>query len=134
MLEDKYYADPNSGCWIWLGRCNEKDYAYIGKGTRAARLFYENAKGPIPHGLTVDHLCRIRCCVNPYHLELVTQTENRRRGVRAQVNDEMVNQIRRRSATESAKSLSKELGIPRTTIRRIIHGQPWRGGEHVFVR
>ena len=47
---------------------------------RAHRLYYELEKGPIPKGLTLDHLCRVRCCVNPDHLEPVTLVENVMRG------------------------------------------------------
>lgn len=141
-LDDKYYPDPNSGCWIWLERCNESGYAYVsyrGKNQRAHRLFFERAKGAIPKGLTLDHKCRVRCCVNPNHLEPVTQTENRRRGVRHQLADQVVDYIRavplwngrgRQSASsglETVKGLSQKLSVPRTTIQRIRSGQEWRG-------
>jgi len=45
----------------------------------AHRLAYINAKGAIPQGYTIDHLCRVRNCINPEHLEAVTFTENIRR-------------------------------------------------------
>ncbi|MFJ4777405.1 HNH endonuclease signature motif containing protein [Streptomyces sp. NPDC088762] len=44
------------------------------------RIMYEQAKGPIPEGLQIDHLCRNRACANPEHLEAVTQKENILRG------------------------------------------------------
>ncbi len=46
----------------------------------AHRVAYEQTVGPVPSGLELDHRCRIRCCVNPAHLEAVTRQENVRRG------------------------------------------------------
>lgn len=51
-----------------------------GKPRRAHRVAYELLVGPIPEGLVLDHLCRVRHCVNPDHLEPVTKRENERRG------------------------------------------------------
>jgi len=80
----KISPEPNSGCWLWTGCCEEKGYATIykdnWKGHRPAHRFsYETFVGPIPHGLHIDHKCRVRCCVNPDHLEPVTVAENNRR-------------------------------------------------------
>lgn len=70
-------------CWIWLrgiapngyGQITIKRVPYL-----AHRLVYETAVGPIPSGLELDHLCRVRRCVNPNHLEPVTHLENMLRG------------------------------------------------------
>jgi HNH endonuclease len=72
-----------TGCWIWLGTLDRDGYAQMdhnGKAERAQRLSYEHFIGPIPDGLVLDHLCRVRCCINPHHLEPVTDYENVRRG------------------------------------------------------
>lgn len=69
-------------CWEWCG-CTSRGYGqfYMGKKIHAAhRVSYELSVGPIPNGLTLDHLCRNRRCVNPSHLEPVTLKENVRRG------------------------------------------------------
>ena len=72
-----------SGCWLWTGSENFGGYGrfYLhNKKFAAHRTSYELFKGPIPGGLQLDHLCRVRCCVNPDHLEIVTGAENMRRG------------------------------------------------------
>lgn len=75
--------EPNSGCWLWVGaRFVREGYGMVRKRPRvllAHRLAYETARGPIPDGLELDHLCRVRACVNPAHLEAVTHEENMRR-------------------------------------------------------
>lgn len=74
-----------SGCWDWTGNIQgAAGYGRIHVGHRtstyAHRLSYEAFVGPIPEGLVIDHLCRNRRCVNPAHLEPVTNGENVRRG------------------------------------------------------
>ncbi len=78
-----------SGCWFWTGSIRKDGYgAFGGCGRRKAgksllahRAAYELTRGAIPKGLTLDHLCRKRNCVNPKHLEPVTRLENVMRGV-----------------------------------------------------
>lgn len=74
--------EPNTGCWLWLmGGC--LGYGRIRMGgvqIGAHRISYEAFIGPIPDGLEIDHLCRVRSCVNPAHLEPVTQAVNTARG------------------------------------------------------
>lgn len=76
--------EPNSGCYLWLGALSTDGYAQIshnGRNRNAHIIAYELAKGPVPDGLQIDHLCRIRCCVNPDHLEAVTSQINNIRGL-----------------------------------------------------
>lgn len=80
---DKCIPEPNSGCWLWTGADTPKGYGsfYLNsKLRRVHRVAYEILVGPIPGGLQLDHLCRVRCCCNPAHLEPVTNRENAIRG------------------------------------------------------
>ncbi len=75
--------DAMSGCWNWTGSDNGKGYGRIyskGRFVYVHRASYEIARGPIPEGLQLDHLCRNPRCANPAHLEAVTNAENTRRG------------------------------------------------------
>jgi hypothetical protein len=83
---NKIEQDP-SGCWLWVGYTSHKGYARMVWGSRkwayAHRIAYEQLVGPIPEHLPdCDHLCRVRNCVNPNHIEPVTHLENVRRGLR----------------------------------------------------
>lgn len=73
-----------SGCWLWMGSVFQNSgYGRIkvsGRTMVAHRFAYEVLRGPIPGGLTLDHLCRVRRCVNPDHLEPVTPRVNVLRG------------------------------------------------------
>lgn len=86
-FDKQWIPEPNSGCWIWIGALDRAGYGCIGKKingkwvmAKAHRVSFERAKGSIPEGLVPDHLCRITCCVNPDHMEAVTQKENVLRG------------------------------------------------------
>ncbi len=80
----KVSPEPNSGCWLWTGSLSGGYGAFHNKrGTRRAhRLLFLLTGGEIPAGFDLDHLCRVRSCVNPQHLEAVTRTTNARRGDR----------------------------------------------------
>lgn len=72
-------------CWLWAKSISDGDYGIIYFGTRgrvyAHRAVYESEVGEIPEGLVLDHLCRVPRCVNPSHLEPVTQQTNILRGI-----------------------------------------------------
>ena len=76
-------VDKSGDCWLWTASLKSKGYGqfyYNGKNIHAHRAAYGLFKGPIPEGLTIDHLCRVIRCVNPGHLEAVTNKENVLRG------------------------------------------------------
>lgn len=77
-------VDKSGVCWNWTASKKYKNYGqfwYKGRNDFAHRVSYELCKGVIPDGLQIDHLCRNPSCVNPDHLEAVTQKENILRGV-----------------------------------------------------
>lgn len=74
-------VERTEDCWLWLGS-KVMGYGVLGlnyKLVYAHRVSYEEYVGPIPTDYEVDHLCRVRACVNPAHLEAVTGTVNRQR-------------------------------------------------------
>lgn len=79
----KVHQCPLTGCWEWTAYRSQKGYgqtSYLGKNWPAHRLVYALLAGPIPEGMQLDHLCRNRGCVNPAHLEPVTNRVNTARG------------------------------------------------------
>jgi hypothetical protein len=82
VISDLVSPEPNTGCWLWNGAIRDDGYAYTNRcGVKKSvhRLAYELEYGPIPDGLQIDHLCRVRCCCNPAHLEAVTHKTNMER-------------------------------------------------------
>lgn len=79
----KVVFDP-SGCWLWTGG-KSRGYGQIGignkRGKSAHRVMYESFRGAVPSGLELDHLCRVRACCNPFHLEAVSHAVNCQRGL-----------------------------------------------------
>lgn len=84
FLIDRMVPDE-AGCWIWQKATNPGGYGVVvkadgsGATTMAHRRSYETFVGPIPDGLHIDHLCSVPSCINPAHLQPVTQAENNRR-------------------------------------------------------
>lgn len=86
ILNERFWAkvqkDDATDCWLWTGALNSTGYGQwgvVGKSRSTHRVAYEALVGPIPDGLTIDHLCRVKVCCNPAHLEPVTIAENIRR-------------------------------------------------------
>ena len=82
-IAEKFSVDP-SGCWLWSATITGKGSGQVqfeGKRQKAHRVLYQILRGPIPEGLTLDHLCRNRACVNPWHCEAVPLGVNLLRGI-----------------------------------------------------
>ena len=83
-----HVAKDVNECWLWTAYCKPNGYAQFqlrGRNLYGHRWAYEHWVGPLPPkgGGDLDHLCRVRHCVNPQHLELVTRSENLLRGIEA---------------------------------------------------
>lgn len=80
---ERAHGRSASECWRWPGKLNDSGYGVLSVAygnALAHRYSYELFVGPIPDGLVIDHLCRVRECFNPTHLEPVTPAENIARG------------------------------------------------------
>lgn len=75
-------VEKTETCWLWTAWIERNGYGRFwldGRQHGAHRVAYELYVGPIPAGFEIDHLCRVKHCVNPGHLEAVTAAENVRR-------------------------------------------------------
>jgi hypothetical protein len=126
--QDRGFTSP---CWLWQGTVASTGYGQIrhsvagyGRTLMAHRFFWEQRNGPVPEGLDLDHLCRVRACCNPDHLEPVTRRENVLRGSRTKVTDDEAREIRRRrEAGESCADIAADYPIGPSGVRAIASGQ-----------
>lgn len=83
-IVEKFLSNINktNSCWLWLGSKNDGGYGFFRhklmkkRSVLAHRFSYELTKGSIPSGLDINHICMVRHCVNPGHLEAVTRRKN----------------------------------------------------------
>lgn len=129
-VEDRGYG---TGCWIWALNYTHDGYGRYSRTVDggqhsgpAHRAIWEEMRGPIPEGLQLDHLCRQRDCVNPDHLEPVTNAENVRRSPATKLDWPKVRAIRAAiAAGDDRHVLAESYGVSRSTINAIACGQNW---------
>jgi hypothetical protein len=92
----------------------------------AHRVVYERVRGPIPKGLVLDHLCRNPGCVNPEHLEPVSQATNLRRAM-SRLTPEDVAEIRHLRYVERQIDLATRFGVSRSSVANIQRWYSWKG-------
>lgn len=128
---NRYTVNPDTDCWEWYGSCDSWGYGQVyvnGRGIKAHRYYYEKCNGPIPASKQLDHLCRNRRCVNPKHLEPVTVATNVRRGDRAKLTAEQVQEMRKLYASGNYKvyEVGKMFNISSAHASDVIRGKYWR--------
>lgn len=82
-IMDKIAMCPMSGCWLWTGADSGDGYGKVwfhGRSRYVHRVVYEQTVDSLAPGIVLDHLCRVRACCNPIHLEPVTVLVNTLRG------------------------------------------------------
>lgn len=124
VLEDRGHDTP---CWVWTGSLNKKGYgrAQVAREhTGAHRAIYEAANGMLARMAQLDHLCGVRCCVNPAHLEVVCNAENSRRGRGAKLSSADALAIRGSGLSNTA--LAAYYGVAQQTISDIRRNKKWR--------
>ena len=125
-IADKGYQTP---CWLWKGPVSDKGYGIFsehGKHIRAHRYYYTTHVGSIPADLELDHLCHVRHCVNPAHLEAVPHTTNIHRATHCKLTLESAEQIREFfKSGKTIKLLAHEFKCSATTIRSVLKNLAW---------
>lgn len=128
VIEDRGYQTP---CHIGQGYVKQNGYIARWSPTRKAQcsahvVVWEEAHGPVPDGLELDHLCRVRACVREDHLELVTHAENCRRGRRTNLTPEIVREVRRLRGQMTQAQIAVRLSIAKHAVADIHAGRKWR--------
>jgi hypothetical protein len=125
--EDRGYQTP---CWIWQRAINDAGYGALWtperRKTRAHIYFYEKKFGKVPDGLQLDHLCRVRECCNPDHVEPVTPCVNVRRSLVTKLTPDQVLAIRSLGGTMPNRELGQLFGITGQHVGVVRRGIAWK--------
>ena len=121
LEEDRGHETP---CWIWQRSIRESGYGRLGNDN-AHRAMYQRLVGEVPSDMHVDHKCKVRACVNPDHMEVVTQQVNIQRGRLAKLCEEDVRKIKAMRGSMSQKKIGEIFGVGQDEISRILSGKRW---------
>lgn len=125
-----FYVDKNTGCWIWKKRLNIGGYAICTATKGLSQVVHKTIFmlffGEVLKGKQLDHLCRNRKCVNPFHLEVVSTAENVRRGLSTKLNKKIINNIFLLSKQGKKQvEIAKMFKLNQSHISRILNKKRW---------
>jgi hypothetical protein len=130
-----YTVDAETGCWIWHGHFNTGGYGQFScgpiKNVLAHRYYFEQARGPIPEGTELHHLCTNRRCVNPDHLQTLTRKQHHPTYSKpapflcwkTTLTASDIAEIRALRGKVTQEQLGKRFGVYQTTISRVQLGK-----------
>jgi len=123
------YRVTATGCWQWLMSILPKGYGCLrisGQLFLAHRWMYERLRGTIAEGMQIDHLCRNRSCVNPDHMEVVSNAENSRRGLMAKLDYGQVADMRGLASRGVAiAQIARMFGVCWHSANKAVRGIRW---------
>ncbi len=124
-----YFIERDMGydtpCHYWMRAVDGDGYPKANRG-RMHRVYFEDAYGPLHKGMVIDHLCKVHRCVNVKHLEAVTVTENRRRGIQVVLSERDIPVIRLMlDHGISKKDIGEALGVSCGSIKQVANGKSW---------
>lgn len=142
-FDQRYIPEPNSGCWLWLGKWNFFGYGIFldsqyAKDLKAHRVSWELHRGPIPVGMNVLHKCDTPPCVNPSHLYIGTRSDNARdmvcrgRSTRGEKNpyskltmDDVIDIRKLARSGSNQRDIAQRFNVNPSQISRINTGERW---------
>jgi len=128
LEHDCGYETP---CWVWQRSILPTGYGCLrvaGRTQYAHRIYWERENGPLPVNTELDHLCRVRACCNPAHLEAVPHTINARRGARTILSVFEVHDIKRMLGVVPHRVIAHQFTVSMGAIADISAGRTWKAG------
>jgi hypothetical protein len=127
--ETQYNVEGEKNCWVWQRSKDRDGYGRITHERRRRQahvVYYEHFVGPLEKGKVLDHLCRRRDCVNPSHLEPVTNLVNVRRSNRTKLREEQVQTIKQLLPQHSDRQIADMFMVSPQLVRAIRVGRSWK--------